>query len=218
MMQLVTRIGRGSRVPVPVATALVATAAVATLAAGCATAAPSPAGGGAGTATSIARSPAPASAVPSSAGPSSAGPIPTTIGGPPIVAGRPACDGWPASAVRGKAPPPSFVPVAVLRCVGGIQTIPGKGQWETATLERADRNLAPLLTALRRPSQQRPPGVMCTDLVALPPQFVLVGRDGTAIWPRLPLTGCGQVQSGVFAALAALPWQKVSVRLVARMP
>lgn len=208
MMQLVTRAGRSSRVPVLVAVA----AATATLAAGCATRAASPAGGapaggGAGTATKIAGSPAPVSAAP----------VPTTIGGPPIAGGKPACAGWPASAVRGKTPPPSFATAAVLRCAVGFQTIPGKGQWETATLERADRDLAPLLTALHRPSQRRPAGVMCPDFVAPAPQFVLVGRDGTAIWPRLPLTGCGQVQSGVLATLSALPWQTVSVRLIARV-
>jgi hypothetical protein len=209
MMQLVTRAGRGSRVAVLVAAA----AATATLAAGCAAQAASPAGrgapagGGAGTATKIAGSPAPVSAEP----------VPTTIGGPAVVPGKPACAGWPASAVRGKVPPPSFATAAVLRCAVGFQTIPGKGQWETATLERADRDLAPLLTALHRPTQQRQAGVMCPDFVALAPQFVLVGRDGTAIWPRLPLTGCGQVQSGVLASLSALPWKTVSVRLVARV-
>ena len=209
MMQLVTRIGQGSRVPVLVAAA----AAVATLAAGCATqAAPTaggraPAGGGTGTATRIAGSPAPVSATP----------VPTTIGGAPIVAGKPACTGWPAGAVRGTVPPPSFATAAVLRCAVGFKTIPGKGQWETATLERADRDLAPLLTALHHPSQRRAAGVMCPDIAALAPQFVLVGRDGTAIWPRLPLTGCGQVQAGVLATLSALPWQAVSMRLIARV-
>jgi hypothetical protein len=209
MMHLVTRVGRGSRVPVLVAAA----AATATLAAGCATQTASPAGvgapagGGTGTATKIAGSPAPVSATP----------VPTTIGGPPIAGGEPACAGWPTSAVRGKAPPPSFEAAAVLRCAVGFQTIPGKGQWETATMERADRDLAPLLTALQRPSQRRPAGVKCPDLAAMAPQFVLVGRDGTAIWPRLPLSGCGQVQSGVLATLSALPWQTVSVRLIARV-
>jgi hypothetical protein len=191
---------------------VVAAAATATLAAGCAAQAASPAGrgapagGGAGTATKIAGSPAPVSATP----------VPTTTGGPPVVDGKPACAGWPASAVRGKVPP-SFVTTAVLRCAVGFQTIPGKGQWETATLERADRDLAPLLTALQRPSERRPAGVMCPYLVAMAPQFVLVGRDGTAIWPRLPLTGCGGVQSVVLAKLSALPWQTVSVRLIARV-
>jgi hypothetical protein len=116
-----------------------------------------------------------------------------------------------------KTLPASFVPVAVIRCVTDYQMIPGKGQWEIATLERADQGLAPLLTALQRTNQTRPPGTFCSDLVELPPQFVLVGKDGQAIWPALPVTGCGLVQGELLGALAALPWQKVSVRLVAKV-
>jgi hypothetical protein len=118
---------------------------------------------------------------------------------------------------RGKRLPASFVPVAVIRCVTGYQMIPGKGQWETATLERADQNLEPLLTALRHPNQARPAGTFCSDLVELPPQFVLVGKDGQTIWPALPVTGCGLPQAQLLAALAAMPWQKLSVRLVAKV-
>jgi hypothetical protein len=116
-----------------------------------------------------------------------------------------------------KTLPASFVPVAAIRCVTNYQMIPGKGQWEIATLERADQGLMPLLTALRRPSQTRPPGMFCSDLVELPPQFVLIGKDGQAIWPAVPVTGCGLVQAELLGALAALPWQKVSVRLVAKV-
>jgi hypothetical protein len=125
--------------------------------------------------------------------------------------------GWPANAIHSKTLPASFVPVAVIRCVTAYQIIPGKGQWETATLERADEGLASLLTALHRPNQTRPAGTVCSALVELPPQFVLVGQDGQAIWPALPVTGCGLVQREVLGALAALPWQKVSVRLVVKV-
>jgi hypothetical protein len=146
-----------------------------------------------------------------------ASPVPTTTGGPPVAPGQPACAGWPANAVRGKALPASFAPVAVLRCVTSDQQIPGKGEWETATLERADTSLAPLVAALRHPSGQRIPGMMCPAIAMVAPQFVLIGRDGTALWPLLPLTGCGLVQSGVLAALSALSWQQVSVRLIAQV-
>jgi hypothetical protein len=198
MMQLATRIA--------------AVAAVAVMATGCATAstsAPAGAGGTSGTGA--------ASAGPSASAPASAAAVPTTTTGPPLVAGQPACAGWPGNAVHTKTLPASFVPVAVIRCVTDYQMIPGKGQWETATLERADQRLTTLITALRRPNQTRPPGTFCSDLVVLPPQFVLVDKDGKAIWPALPVTGCGLVQGEVLGALAALPWQKISVRLVARV-
>lgn len=199
MLQLVTRIRRVRRIPL-----LAAAAAATALAAGCGTAAAPPAGSAAATATRIAHSPAPASA----------SAVPTTTAGPPVVAGQPACAGWPGNVSRYQPLPASFVPVAVLRCVAGFQTIPGKGQWETATLERADQNLAPLIAALRRPSQQRAPGMLCPDIAMVPPQFVVLGGDGTAIWPRPPLTACGVVQPGVLGALSALHWQEVSVRLL----
>ena len=188
-----------------------AVAALAAMATGCATAStstPAATGGSSGTGAASASPPASASA--------SATPVPTTTTGPPVVAGQPACVGWPKNATHGKLPA-SFVPVAVIRCVTDIQMIPGKGQWEVATLERADQGLAPLLTALKRPNQARPAGTFCSDLAELRPQFVLVGSDGQAIWPALPVTGCGLVQEGVLSALAALPWQKLSVRLVAKV-
>jgi hypothetical protein len=198
MMQLATRIA--------------AVATLAALATGCATAStstPAVTGGSSGTGAASASPPASASA--------SATPVPTTTTGPPFVAGQPACVGWPRNVTRSKKLPASFEPVAVIRCVTDYQMIPGKGQWEVATLERADQGLAPLLTALQRPNQNRPAGTFCSDLVELPPQFVLVGKDGQAIWPRLPVTGCGLVQAELLGALAALPWQKVSVRLVAKV-
>jgi len=198
MMQLATRIA--------------AIAAVAAMATGCATAStstPAGAGGASGTGTASATSPASASA--------SATAVPTTTTGPPIVAGQPACVGWPANVTHSKTLPASFVPVAVIRCVTNYQMIPGKGQWEVATLERADQDLTPLLTALHRPNQTKPAGTFCSDLVTLPPQFVLVGKDGQAIWPALPVTGCGLVQGELLGALAELPWQKVSVRLVVKV-
>jgi len=192
------------------ATRVAAVAAVAAMATGCATASTTtPTGAGGTSGTGAASSPAAASA--------SAAPVPTTTTGPPLVAGQPACVGWPENAVHSKTLPASFVPVAVIRCVTSYQVIPGKGQWETATLERADQRLTTLINALRRPNQTRPPGTFCSDLVVLPPQFVLIDKDGKAIWPPLPVTGCGLVQGQVLGALAALPWQKLSVRLVVKV-
>jgi hypothetical protein len=176
--------------------------------AGCGTVtAPAASGGPQQTATKVASPPPHASA----------SPVPTTTAGPPVVSGRPACAGWPSNAVRDKPLPASFVPAAALRCVAGDQLVPGKGQWQTATLERAEGNLAPLVAALRQPSGHRAPGMICPAIAIELPQFVLVGKDGTALWPALPVSGCGLVQSPVLAALAALPWQPVSVRLVAQV-
>jgi hypothetical protein len=190
--------------------------ALVTFAAGCGTTTTPPGGARGGTATAqppsgktTTASPAPGSTSPA--------PVPTTTGGPPVVPGQPACTGWPANAPHGTLPT-SFVPVAVDRCQIGYQTIPGKGQWETATLQRADKDLAALIAALRRPIRApRQPGMMCPQLVIQAPQFVLISADGKTLVPDLPVTGCGLIQEPVLAALAALPWQTVSVRLVSQV-
>jgi hypothetical protein len=113
--------------------------------------------------------------------------------------------------------PALFVPVAVEQCVTGIQNVPGKGTWETATLERATTNLTPLVNALREPGQLRSPNTFCSDALILPPQLVLISGNGQKLVPKLPVTGCGNVRTGVLSALSGMAWQPVSVRLVAQV-
>lgn len=186
--------------------------AVVTLAAGCGTAT-APQGGAAGSgAGSAAASSAPAASSPPAA---SGTPVPTTTGGP-VTPGQPACAGWPSGAPRGLLPA-SFVPVAALRCVENYQVIPGKGQWLTATLERADKDLGPLTAALRHPPGRNKPGMMCPEIAIRPVEIALVSSDGTTFLPVLPLSGCGPVQQQVLAALDALSWRPVSVRLVTQV-
>lgn len=181
-------------------------AAVAVLAAGCGTASTPSGGGGSGNHPTATGSPTTAT---------SSTPVPTTTGGP-YTPGQPACTGWPANVAHGPLPA-SFVPVAAIRCVSSYQTIPGKGQWLTATLERADKDLAPLVAALRLPQGRRVPGIMCPQIAMVPPEVVLTSSNGKTIMPQLPLSGCGNVQSQVLDALSGLPWVKVSVRLVSQV-
>lgn len=201
------------------------------LAAGCGTTqAGAPAGAAAPTVSGTTASGAPsasASATPSwstgSAGPAapsgsagSAAPVPTVSGGR-VTPGAPGCAGWPASAPRASLPA-SFVPVAVERCLKGVETVPGKGLWETATLQRADSDLGALISALHQPSGTHQPGTACPMLAIIPPQVVLISATGQALVPQFPVTGCGLIKSQVLAALAALPWRVVSVRLIAPVP
>jgi hypothetical protein len=102
--------------------------------------------------------------------------------------------------------------------VNGAQTIPGKGLWTTATLQRSDSDLTELVSALRRPPATRPPGTVCPALAVIPPQVVLISANGQKLIPRLPASGCGLIQSQVLEALNALRWQPVSVRLIAKIP
>jgi hypothetical protein len=154
-------------------------------------------------------------AAPSATASAPATPVPTVSGGR-VVAGQPACVGWPTDATSVSLPV-SFVPVSVERCVNGAQAIPGKGLWVTATLQRSDSGLAGLINALRQPSATRHPGTVCPALAVIPPQVVLIGANGQKLIPRLPATGCGLIQSRVLVALDALRWQPVSVRLIAKL-
>jgi hypothetical protein len=167
----------------------------------------------AATATPHATSTAPAAS--SAAASAPATPVPTLSGGR-VVPGQPACVGWPTDA-RSVPLPVSFVPVSVERCVNGAQTIPGKGLWETATLQRSDSGLAGLINALRQPSAAHHPGTVCPALAVIAPQVVLIGANGQKLIPRLPATGCGLIQSRVLVALGALRWQPVSVHLIAKL-
>ena len=168
------------------------------------------AGGASGAATATAHATAPPAAASAPATP-----VPTISGGP-VAAGQPACVGWPTDATSVPLPV-SFVPVSVERCVNGVQTIPGKGLWETATLERSDSGLAGLIDALRQPSVGHHPGTVCPALAVSAPQVVLIGANGQKLIPRLPATGCGLIQSRVLVALGALRWQPVSVHLIAKL-
>jgi hypothetical protein len=143
-------------------------------------------------------------------------PVPTVSGGS-VVAGEPACAGWPASAPTGPLPL-SFVPVSVEQCVKGTQTLPGKGQWLTATLKKADTGLAGLINALRRPDAMHEPDTVCPAVFIIPPQIVLISETGQKLIPRFPVSDCGLIQSQVFTALNALSWQPVSVRLISKDP
>jgi hypothetical protein len=142
-------------------------------------------------------------------------PVPTVTGG--AVAGQSGCVGWPAHPAR-VTMPELFVPVAAERCVTSIQKIAGKGQWEIATLEKATSDLTPLIAALRHPPVTHTPDTFCPALAMLPPEIVLISASGQELIPLLPVTGCGLVQSAVLAAVAALPWQPVTVRLIAPVP
>jgi hypothetical protein len=144
-------------------------------------------------------------------------PVPTVTGGPAVIAGGANCAGWPADAAHGTLTP-QFAPVAVERCVTSFQQITGKGEWETATLERSTDHLATLTEVLMRPSSARhQPDVFCPEFVVLPPQIVLINATGKELIPRLPVGVCGSVDSEVLSTLAAMDWQPISVRLVTKI-
>jgi hypothetical protein len=203
----ITRLARQTRafsVPLLVAGAL---------AAGCGTVAANPGGPNqpAGTASASAA----ASTSASASAPASATPVPTVSGGP-VIAGVTACAGWPSGAPRGRLTT-FFQPVAVERCVTGFQVIKGKGEWETATLEKSTENLAPLIELLLQPSARVQPGVYCPEFAVIPPQLLLISSTGKELIPQLPMGGCGTVNAHILTTLSAMSWQPVSVRLISKV-
>jgi len=143
-------------------------------------------------------------------------PVVPTVSGGPVVAGGVDCVGWPSGTVRVPLPA-SFVPVSVERCVNGATTVPGKGLWTTATLQRSTNDLSGLVSALREPSATRKPGTVCPALAVIPPQVVLINAAGEKLIPQIPVGGCGLPAAQVLSALDSLHWQQVSVRLIAQL-
>jgi hypothetical protein len=205
---------------------------VGALAAGCGTVAANPGGPNvpangpsvaSGSASPSASASASASASGSGSGSGSAPPagahatpVPTVTGGPNLIVGGAACAGWPVDAPHGTLTA-LFTPVAVERCVTSYQQIAGKGEWETATLERSTDRLATLTAALMQPSPGHQPDVMCPEFVILPPQIVLFSSTGKELIPKIPVGNCGAVDTRVTSTLASMTWQPISVRLVTQI-
>lgn len=181
-------------------------------AAACGNSSPAAAASPAGTESSPATASAP---VPRATGASIApgGPVAPVA---PVSGGQARCAGWP-SAPAGRLPR-GFQAASVLRCLTETVSVPGKGEWTAAVLEKASQDLAPLTGALSAVSGHREPGHMCPEYLIAPPQIVLVSKDGAMIRPVFPVTACGQIQPKVLSALAALRWQAVSRRLLAKAP
>jgi hypothetical protein len=193
------------------------------LAAGCGTAAANPGGVNEPDNGTSASAPAPGSAPASGSAPgsvsgsaASATPLPIDPGGPMIPAGGAACSGWPTNAPHGTLTA-FFTPVAVERCVTSFQQIAGKGEWETATLQKSTDKLAALTAVLRRPSAGHQPDIMCPEFAVIPPQIVLISADGKELIPRLPVGTCGTVDAELLTTLATMTWQPISVRLVTKV-
>jgi len=142
-------------------------------------------------------------------------PVPTVTGGS-TTPGTIACVGWPADAPHGKLTA-FFEPVSVERCVTGYQQVKGKGEWQTATLEKSTDNLTTLVDELLQPSARTQPGVFCPEFAVIPPQVVLFNAAGKKLIPELPTGTCGTADARVLSTLAMMTWQPVSVRLVSKV-
>jgi hypothetical protein len=101
--------------------------------------------------------------------------------------------------------PAGFAADAAVLCAPAVRQVGGRGHVGYVK-QVADRGLAPLVAALRRPSGQPTPGMICpTQLIVVPPLF-LINRDGQIIRPMIPSNACHQPQLQVLNALRHVPW------------
>jgi hypothetical protein len=132
----------------------------------------------------------------------------------PAHALRVACPGGKTAAARRSAAlpeqvvPARFIPVAVVLCDPGIVFVNHNGRNVPPTRKIATTGLGRLMTALRAPSAPRNSNVNCLDQAVYTPWFVVVGRNGQVIRPKIPVTVCGDPSPAVLASLNALPFRK----------
>jgi hypothetical protein len=86
--------------------------------------------------------------------------------------------------------------------VGGVH-----GQGHAVYVERvADRGLARLAAALRRPSERSAPGMARPVQLVIVPLLLLIDQQRHIVRPVIPSDGCGQPQQQVLDALQHIPW------------
>jgi hypothetical protein len=130
----------------------------------------------------------------------------------PAQALRVACPGGNTAAARRSAAlpeeriPAQFVPAAVVLCNPAIVFVNHNGRNVPSTRRVATTGLGRLMTALRAPSAPPDSNVACLDQATYVPWFVLVGRNGRVIRPKVPVTVCGDPSPAVLASLNALRW------------
>ena len=133
----------------------------------------------------------------------------TLICPPPVpVSGQLNAPGAPPQVV-----PAGFSPVAVVQCRATGAIAPVAGQLSYVRKEVAVADLRPLLAALQQPSAPRAgpgPTPGCPVLTMPVPELALIGRDGSVVYPRIPVTVCGAAIAPVTASLAALHWIMLS--------
>ncbi len=105
--------------------------------------------------------------------------------------------------------PDGFSTMWVLRCGDTLRAVTGNGTWFFRIEERADTGTVALVSALRRPDEQTPPGTACSSVGVGVPYFALVDASGTIVYPRVPLGQCNQPQRQALDALKALPFREI---------
>jgi hypothetical protein len=109
------------------------------------------------------------------------------------------------NAAYGRLVPPDIAVAWVLRCT----VKPQPDGTRDLVVERSNSDPANLLAALRVGDEPPSKGV-CPALAMVVPYFAFVQRDGHALVPRIPVTGCRLPQPPVLQALNALQFQVIA--------
>jgi hypothetical protein len=101
--------------------------------------------------------------------------------------------------------PAGFVTDAAVLCDLTMHLVDGQGH-VVDVVRVADRGLAPLVAALRQPSERPTPGMICPAQLVIVPLLFLIDGQGHIVRPVIPTDGCGQPQQRVLDALQDMPW------------
>jgi hypothetical protein len=130
----------------------------------------------------------------------------------PAQALRVACPGSKTAAARRSADlpeqpiPPGFAPAAVVLCNPAIVFLNHNGRNVPEIRRVATMGLGALMRALRAPSAPPNSHVACLLQATYIAWFVLVGRNGQIVRPKIPVTVCGEPRPAVIASLNRLHW------------
>jgi hypothetical protein len=101
--------------------------------------------------------------------------------------------------------PPGFIADVAVLCEPVLRQLHGRHRI-VVIRQVADHGLTALVAALRRPSVQPSPGLMCPLLIVPVTLLYLIDRDGDIVRPKIPTDACGQPQQQFFDALRLVPW------------
>ena len=102
----------------------------------------------------------------------------------------------------------AFGAVAAVQCYEKEQIFPD-GEWSVIVRQVTTSGVAEFLRALDQPDQPRSRS-LCAGVFVGGPWLSLVNRDGDYLFPRFPLSGCGQPQADLVDKLSH--WHVVSTR------
>ena len=102
-----------------------------------------------------------------------------------------------------------FVAVSATRCLLGIETVAGDGEWFIVREQEVRADLSGLTTQLRKPDEKATGDLACPGIAYGQIVITLVDAAGRSIVPSIPRTACLAPMPSVVQTIRDLPWQTV---------